>query len=656
MKTRLSMLAFAVASSAWADTVELDTLRIQSAPVQATLGNIVVGSGAVERYSATTMKDVFKGTSSVTGNAGSQVNTKLFVNGIEESNMTVTIDGATQNKGGWHHQGNVLIDPELLKRVEISGLAPADAGTGAVAGFIKYELKDAGDLLAPGETFGSQISIGSDTNASGVRSSIALFGRAGVDYLVNVTRQDTDAYEDANGVEQQNTATDLTDVTVKLTKELDAGSFHVTLTNTVDEGERALSAAPPWSGASGSFARTDTTRTLTGEVANVRQEGRTQSLGFESTLGNGFWNPSVLISNSVQKPNSLLLKAEMTHQALDLSNRLMLKNGELNFGLNLSNAEGRQTKGSGVWDGGARKKETIDSVGIFVQNRSQLNDKLSVSYGARFDQQDFEGVDSSKLEDSGISANVQGTYALNDRWSVNAGYASTWGGYEIGEATLYTNGGGPITATSYGSGADQMKATESTATRLGLSYEGASSTVTFSAFETDIENLAPMSYDRSAGFGINSQGVSVDFAKAFDSARIFGGVSHIDVSKEIDGVVSDASPTATYEARPMGTLYTLGLDTEITSNVSARASVQGASSEEVRYQGRSSLEDAKLDSYAAVDLGIRVQPASFDGLSIALDLLNATDELYSIRGTSGTGDSVLNEAGRTLQASVKYRF
>lgn len=54
---------------------------------------------------------------------------KVYVNGIEENNLAISIDGARQNNKVFHHNTTTLIDPALLKAARIDpGVAPADAG------------------------------------------------------------------------------------------------------------------------------------------------------------------------------------------------------------------------------------------------------------------------------------------------------------------------------------------------------------------------------------------------------------------------------------------------------------------------------------------------------------------------------------------------
>ena len=161
------------------EPIKLDAIGVEAAAAQKLLGNADITEEEMEARNPTSLKDVFKAESGVQVTGGAAIAQKVVVQGIEETLLSVTIDGARQNKSAFHHTGNILIDPALLKRVEISaGLAPADAGPGAVAGAIAYETKDARDLLEDGETWGGIASVSAFSNGPEMRAGLTLFGQA----------------------------------------------------------------------------------------------------------------------------------------------------------------------------------------------------------------------------------------------------------------------------------------------------------------------------------------------------------------------------------------------------------------------------------------------------------------------------------------------
>lgn len=113
--------------------------------------SIAITAADLDRRNPTTLKGVFAGEATVSVGGAQPLSQKVYVQGVEETNLAVSIDGARQNNKVFHHSGTNLIDPALLKRARVDpGVAPADAGPGALGGAIAYETVDVADVLAPG--------------------------------------------------------------------------------------------------------------------------------------------------------------------------------------------------------------------------------------------------------------------------------------------------------------------------------------------------------------------------------------------------------------------------------------------------------------------------------------------------------------------------
>ena len=68
-----------------------------------------------------------------------------------------------------------------------------------------------------------------------------------------------------------------------------------------------------------------------------------------------------------------------------------------------------------------------------MQFRQTLFQRLDLSYGLRYDQQDFTGTDDSNHEDEGTSSNVFAEFHFTEHFAINAGYADVWGGTALAE-------------------------------------------------------------------------------------------------------------------------------------------------------------------------------------------------------------------------------
>ena len=111
--------------------------------------------------------------------------------GLPESQTIIKIDGARQNyvqKAG-DPQSTILVDPEILKEVEvIRGPSSTMHGGGGIGGVISLKTMDAADLLKPGQKAGAKIKAGIRTGDSMKNYSGTAFGRyKDFDIIANTT-------------------------------------------------------------------------------------------------------------------------------------------------------------------------------------------------------------------------------------------------------------------------------------------------------------------------------------------------------------------------------------------------------------------------------------------------------------------------------------
>lgn len=236
-----SVAAICASTVSAQETFELDVIRVEADEAQETLGNTKITTEEIQARNPSSMADVFDGESEVVSSGGAAIAQKVLVHGIDESLLSVTIDGAQQNKSAFHHTGNVLMDPSLLKQVDVSSaLAPADAGPGALAGVIAYETIDARDVLMPEQTFGGQAKLSYGDNGDSFRRSLTVYGQSGgFEYLLNGVATTGDEYEDGSRNVIPGTQPDLSALTGKFAYTTDSGKrFEFAANRTKDNGLR----------------------------------------------------------------------------------------------------------------------------------------------------------------------------------------------------------------------------------------------------------------------------------------------------------------------------------------------------------------------------------------------------------------------------------
>lgn len=636
----LSMPAYA---QDLAEDYELDEIRIEADDAQSVLGNHTISQEDIDRRNPASISDVFEGETAVNASGGAAIAKKVYVNGIEESLLNVTIDGARQNKSAFHHTGNVLIDPGLLKAVEVtSGLAPADGGPGGLGGSIAYTTKDAADMLEEGDAFGGRLTFGAGSNGFGLRSTLSLYGQtSGFDYVLHGARHKGDDYKDGDGTSVQGTQADLSDYVAKFSYTSDNGHrVAFSASDTRDTGDRAAQMGPgPFV-----FIRPDFSGLTTGPnmIIDALARRTSYSMTYTKEDAQGWFDPFFQIAYNEQEIDAGDGWGENTSLSGTFKNTFQLSNGTVTAGLDFfdETAEGRTASSVAPLAFGGTEK--LRNVGVFAQARQDLSSRASVSYGARFDFQNFTGADGSKFDDSGLSANAAIDYVLSDVWTLNAGVASTFGGYELGEATII-NFFDPWDYTGFDT-------SRSNSARLGLRFDNGPWVSSGALFYTEISNLAsvlPRGGLRGASTDITSQGF--DGSLAYNWGTGFARMNYTFANVKEDG--ETIGSTAYYRGRPLGHL--IGLETAWQPG---NGWTIGGTAEIAP-----SYSDANMDAYSVWNAYAEYVPPNMDNLRVRLDLRNLFDETYVARANDSAGDTTgrpipMNEPGRTIALTATLTF
>ncbi|WP_104747508.1 TonB-dependent receptor domain-containing protein [Helicobacter cetorum] len=145
------------------------------------------------------VQDIFRTRADVNVASGGLMAQKIYIRGIESRLLRVTIDGVAQNGNIFHHDANTVIDPNMIKEVEvIKGAANASAGPGAVAGKLAFTLIDANDFLRKGQTYGAKVEAGFFTNFGYRMNFTAAYRGKNWDMLAYYNHQNIFYYRDGN--------------------------------------------------------------------------------------------------------------------------------------------------------------------------------------------------------------------------------------------------------------------------------------------------------------------------------------------------------------------------------------------------------------------------------------------------------------------------
>ena len=597
----------------------------------------------ISRQQPQDTKDLFKNEASVSVGGSIPVNEKVYVRGVEETAMLVTVDGARQNNKVFHHNATNLIDPSLLKSASAAaGVASADDGPGALGGALKYETVDVADMLAPGDNLGGFLNGRYASNGDAVTTAGSLFGRSnGFEALGYVKQVEGNHYEDANGDNVPYTEPGLLSGLAKLAYEnADIGRIELSHEVVNDDSERPYRA---------NFSGLTAGRPVPAS-RNYDLTRQNTVLGYSRLKGSGLWNPEVTLANNetelvtsenpLAAPNTTVEYTGIT-ESVSATAKNTFHTGFVDI-----------TAGMDYYDdsalfqyaGDPDLEEKAENTGAFVQFRQTLFQRLDLSYGLRYDQQDFTGTDDSNHEDEGASSNVFAEFHFNEHFAINAGYADVWGGTALAE-NFILNG-----AWVY----NDMKPVQSHNHTVGFKANWNGFFVEANQFETGLRDARVPTYgggpDLFSDFDINGFDTTVGYRA--DLGRL--AVTYADIESKMDDEFA-TSYDGNYFTVPLGeqvaisgelywpnTQWALGLTTEI-----------ALENDDLESRGLGE----KQDSYTVVDVYVNYTP--IDALSLRLSVDNLNNEEYTERASYGQEFSTVEpllEPGRSINMDVRYNF
>lgn len=592
------------------------------------------------------LADLFRSEPGVIVDGGIAMTERVYVNGIDQEQMAVTIDGAMQNNRMWHHTATNLIDPGLLKTARVdAGVAPADAGPDALGGSIEYETKSALDLLEEGRNFGGKLTTGYDSNGDTATGALTLYGRQGpVDALIYAKRANGDDYEGGNGETVKYTGADLSSYMVKLGAEANGWRFEYGGIQVKDDSLRPYrpnvvdfvgrDSAPRY------FNMTQTTHTL--------KFSRTEATS-------DLFNPELLISSSRHELIATNLPREdgrdPNRAAGDgesfsgvLQNHFRIGQTEISAGVDVHN---RTSSLDDYYinedDQEVRTyfREDSHNTGAFVQARGSFG-QFDYSTGLRYDWNRFYGTGGNEFKSQGASANANLTWNATDSLSFDVGYSTVFGGIPLNQGyVLYQDG-------DY----TNLRSARSQNAIIGATWEQGGTTIGGEWFRTKIGNARSDSKLKE----IRSEGWRVSLGQSWDGGSASLNYSDIDV--EVDG----KSPTSN-DVRGFGTVPGRVLTFTANHEVMRGLTVGGVIEHTFDEPSRAKVSDfgdlQDYKGYTVVNLYGEYTPARYENLTIRAEINNLFDEDYVDRASYGGDFQIVEpqqEPGRSFGLTANFTF
>lgn len=610
----------------------LDPIVVTASKGQDT--NTVVRAKRIEVEQATSLRDLFKQTPEVGISGGMSAAQKLYVRGLSERMLTVTIDGAAQPESAYHHAGQIMVEPELLKRVEIeAGTGAATAGPGALAGALRLTTKGALDLLKPGEKAGGLIKLGYQSAASAKKWTVSAFGRASdtVDMLVSASGLDSDSYQDGAGHTVPNSGSDGKSLFLKAGWAPLAGQ-RLELTHEQREEE-------------GLWNKRTNMLPISINPA-TRERTRRESTALNYTLATD--NPLLELHASVyQNDNRFQLGLDTVDEE---------KLGTRSTGLNVSNVSKsgmhrvtvglnhRQDTGYATVESGPLKDETAQVSGVYAQDSMALSEQWQAELGARYDQYRYTDMVNQRFESSGASPSASLIYSPVEGVTLRASHARALRGVGIIEPYL----------KQYQDNDSHIEPEKARNTELSATWEQGPWQWVGSVFRQRIDNF--ISYDdvrdnlglvRTRGFS-----TSLGYKTPLWSASLGVAQSH----PTLNGTPLNQSDSLLL-GNANGRTWVAQIDRKLPAyNLSV-----GWTSRLVQKLNKVPEGDTPKSGYDVHDAYAQWQPTGKDDVTVTLTIKNLFDRFYYEQTSFGyhpRWGSVAGfpEPGRDVRVAAAWRF
>ena len=197
------------------ETTQLEEVSVWETQVVSSSLNL--GENAIETKQADHLSDLLRDLPGVDVGGTHSINNRINIRGLQDENLDITLDGAkVQNANMFHHIGNLLINPDILKKADIQ-VGTNSVVNGSLGGSVAFETKDGKDMLDAGKDFGARISSTYNSNDS-IGGSITGYGKVSqnTDFLVYHNYLNKNDWKDGAGLETFGSDGEVQNTLVKL--------------------------------------------------------------------------------------------------------------------------------------------------------------------------------------------------------------------------------------------------------------------------------------------------------------------------------------------------------------------------------------------------------------------------------------------------------
>ncbi|MGX9416255.1 TonB-dependent receptor domain-containing protein [Vibrio sp. WJH972] len=615
-----SIISIAVASALFspiliAQEQEADVETLTVTGQQQSALDISISQDALAKMQANDLSDVFDNEPEVAV-GGTGVAEKIYVRGLEDTMLNVSIDGATQSGYLFHHQGRISVEPELLKEANVqAGAGNALSGPGALGGAIQFVTKDPQDMLRGDETFGALVKGGYYSNSNGYKASVSLYGQVNDNWsaLATVIQTAADDYKDGEGNDDTNSEYDQQSGFVKLVGEFDDNQrFSVSHDRRVDDGDR--------------LQRGNWAPSIINEV--IPQEALRQTTTVKYAI-----NPSSnqlvdLETSAYYTDNNFMQEGSFGDYqggvesfGLDIRNTSIIENKVFTYGIDYRNDVASLNNNSDpTYD---TNEDKGDVLGLYIQSNIQLAQEWQLNLGTRYDIYKLTDTADQEFEHKGFSPNASVVFTPSEALNLTLGYSQVMRGIQTKETYVL----------DYYQNAEDRKEETARNIEFAVDYhlnDVALSATVYRATIDDVVSTMDLAGGSSTELGNVGELTTDGFSLA---ARYNWQAFNTSLSYNHNKAELNGSPLS-------DSTYTLGTSTG--DNIVAKVSYQASDSVEFGWTGNfvTRLTDVAEGEYEKAGYGVndiygQWLPLADDSLTVTFTVKNVFDKQYRDQATYG---------------------
>lgn len=701
---------FAIPLQSWAENSldsetgeALETLHIWGTAIQS---SSYLNETDFEIKQANHISDLLRSLPGVDVGGAHSLNQRISIRSLDDKDLRITIDGANQNTYMYHHMGNLQIHADILKSVDIE-VGTNSVLSGGLGGEVRFETKEAAELLEAGERFGDRLNMGYGDN-SGSNTSLSLYSQLTptLDLLVYHNLVKSDNYDvgggkildaDGNTVAGTNGRViglegSVEDTLIKLGWDITPNQrLKVGFEHYIDEGDYSYR---PDMGLATDIAIANSLGIPLKWPTEFSRD--TFTLNYDIDIGDSTTIKSALFTNTSElkrdetglqqstndriRPSAALVRGEAKNQGFNVLAETILSTHTLTYGLELINYDTDYTARR-VSGATRASSESASNRAIFIQDRIALSSLFAFTPGIRYNQYI---IDSTVVDEhfSELTSALALEFTPTDNFTTKLSQTQLFQGPEIGE--VFTGAGLNDTPNQ------NIKAETGTNTELSLAFEqsltgedrfttgitlfktkikdyiydynpipGSRDTLKDNVGDMDIEGFEfYIGYDFGRASTLLTYSVADSELDAFSQYRNVdldndGEIDHDLTNARLDRIQGDTLGfNVDYEAIP--NILTLHWDFQVVDDVSAGNDLDF-----------STLKDRNEKAgFTVHNISARWQ-TNIENLSLTLGVDNLFDEFYASQ-SSRTGSSFHPlfrdlyltdyEPGRNIKVSVAYNF